>query len=229
MNDTLQNLIQNDVLTLKHRVRLPENGSMDESPCIILLHGIGMNEAELANLASLQDPRCTVILARGPVTFGPDRYGWFHVKFDETGRVINTLQAEQSRQLLLSFIEALPDAYGIDRQKIWIGGFSQGGIMSASVALTVPEAVKGFAILCGRILPEIAPLIAVPEKLNNLHAFVAHGVKDGKLSIDFAHRTRELLTQKTVLLTYQEYDAQHEITSTMERDFIQWVSDQVDA
>jgi phospholipase/carboxylesterase len=40
--------------------------------------------------------------------------------------------------------------------------------MSASVALTSPESVAGFGLLCGRILPEMATLMASRERLSAL-------------------------------------------------------------
>ena len=77
-------------------------------------------------------------------------------------------------------------------------------------------------------MPEIEPQIAEPERLSNLHAFVSHGVDDGKLSINFAHRSQKLLSEKGVQLTYREYKAVHEFNADMQRDFFQWMSNEVD-
>ena len=229
MEHSLQNVITQPGLPLAHRVRGVQNGSADNAPCLVLLHGVGANEANLIDFAARQDPRLAVILARGPITFGPNQYGWFNVNFTSSGPVIHAVQAEQSRQALIAFIDGLPAAYGIDPERIWIAGFSQGGILSASVGLTRPDKVAGFAILSGRILPEIAPLMANSEALRKLHAFVSHGVLDGKLSIDFARNAQRLLAEKTVKLTYREYDAGHELNEPMQRDFGQWITQQLDA
>lgn len=228
MEHSLQNVITQPGLVLAHRVRASENGSAKGAPCLILLHGVGANEANLIDFAARQDSRLTVILARGPITFGPNQYGWFNVNFTSAGPVIHAAQAEHSRQTLIAFIDSLPAAYGIDPERIWIAGFSQGGILSASVGLTSPDKVKGFGILSGRILPEIAPLMASDEALGKAHAFVSHGVQDGKLSIQFARNAQRLLTEKTVQLTYHEYDAGHELNEAMQRDFEQWIARQLD-
>lgn len=139
MTHPLMTTIAQPSLPLAHRVRAPQNGSTAGSPCPILLHGVGANEASLIDLAQQQDPRLTVILARGPIAFGPNMYGWFNVNFTSSGPVINPTQAEQSRQTLIDFVDGLPAAYGIDANRIWIAGFSQGGIISASVGLTLPD------------------------------------------------------------------------------------------
>jgi phospholipase/carboxylesterase len=228
MTHTLMTTIAQPFLPLAHRVRAPQNGSTTGSPCLILLHGVGANEANLSDFAQQQDPRLTVILARGPIRFGPNMYGWFNVNFTSSGPVINPAQAEQARQMLIDFIDALPAAYGIDANRVWIAGFSQGGIISASVGLTRPDKVAGFGILSGRILPEIAPLIATSEALATLQAFVSHGVHDSKLSIEFARSAQRLLRERKVSLTYREYAADHELNSAMQRDFSQWIAQQLD-
>ncbi len=229
MDHSLHNLATQPNLPLAHRVRVPANGATEHAPCLILLHGVGANEANLIDFAARQDPRLTVILARGPITFGPSQYGWFNVNFTASGPLINAAQAEQSRQTLIDFIDGLPDAYAIDPAQVWIAGFSQGGILSASVGLTRPDKAAGFGILSGRILPEIAPLIARADALQKLHAFVSHGIDDGKLSINFARSAKNLLTENHVQLTYREYDAVHELNASMQADFVQWVTQQIDA
>jgi len=155
-------------------------------------------------------------------------YGWFNVNFTSAGPMINPAQAEQSRQTLVDFIDGLPAAYGIDANRIWIAGFSQGGILSASIGLTRPDKVAGLGILSGRILPEIAPLIVTSEALATLQAFVSHGVQDSKLSIEFARSARRLLNERVLNLTYREYAADHEFNSAMQRDFSHWIAAQLD-
>ncbi len=228
MTHTLMTTIDQPSLSLVHRIRAPQSGSTTGSPCLILLHGVGANEANLIDFAQQQDPRLTVILARGPITIGPNMYAWFNVNFTSSGPKINPEQAEQSRQTLIDFIAGLPAAYGIDANRVWIAGFSQGGILSASVGLTRPDKVAGFGILSGRILPEIGPLIATSEALARLQAFVSHGVHDSKLAIEFARSAQRLLNERGVNLTYHEYDADHELIGSMQRDFKHWIATQLD-
>jgi phospholipase/carboxylesterase len=118
-------------LTLAHRIREPQSGGMKDAPCLLLLHGVGANEQRLADIAARLDPRLTVILVRSLIQFGPMQFGFFQVSFTSSGPAINAGQAEQSRKLLATFIQKLPEVYGIDAKQIWIAGFSQGGILSA--------------------------------------------------------------------------------------------------
>lgn len=232
MQHNLNDLVTHPALPLAHRLRSPaaaQGKSADGIPCLILLHGVGANEANLIALAQRQDPRLLVILARGPLTFGPAQFGWFNVNFTSEGPVIHAAQAEASRAALVQFIESLPATYGVNPQRIWIAGFSQGGILSASVALTRPDRVAGFGILSGRILPEIAPITAPNEQTQLLAGFVSHGIGDNKLTVEFARSAQRLLQQKAIQLTYREYDAVHELNAAMQDDFCHWQSQQLDA
>ncbi len=228
MKHTLNNLVTNADLGLAHRVRSATAQASAKAPALILLHGVGSNEANLADFAARLDPRLTVILARGPIAFGPAQFGWFNVRFTPAGPAIDAAQAEQSRRQLIAFAQGLPAAYEVDPARIWIAGFSQGGIMSASAALTAPDTLAGFGILSGRVLPEIAPLIAGKTALGRLNAFVSHGRHDQKLGIHFARSAQGLLQDLGVPLQYREYEAGHELNEAMQRDFGDWMTQQID-
>ncbi|GAA3535394.1 hypothetical protein [Zobellella aerophila] len=227
MNASFGSLVAATDLGLAHRVLHPRAAGQGKSPCLILLHGVGGNEAGLIDFGLRQNPRLTVILARGPLVFGPAQFGWFSVQFTANGPQIKPDEAEHARQLLVHFLAQLPDTYGVDPDNLWIAGFSQGGIMSASVALTRPELVGGFGVLSGRILPEIAPLIAGEQQLSELQALVCHGRQDGKLPVSMAHASRALLAQHKVPLTYREYDAVHELSPQMQADFVDWLATRI--
>ena len=227
MSTTLNETLIEPVTGLTYRVR-PASGAADPSPCLILLHGVGANEAGFIELARQMDPRLVVVLARGPLVFGPMQFGWFQVSFTPAGPVPNLEQAELARQKLLGFVEQLPRLHAIDPQRIYIAGFSQGGIMSASVALTAPEQVAGFGILSGRILPEVLPAVRPGAALGKLRAFVSHGVQDSKLGIHFARNARQVLDGIGVPLEYHEYQADHALDMDMVGDFKAWLGGQLD-
>ena len=190
----------------------------------VLLHGVGSNETSLAGLAALLPADIAVALVRSPIAMGPAAFCAFPVSFTAAGPVIDGAAAEASRQKLAEFIGQLQAASGIPPSRTLVAGFSQGGIMSASLALTRPELVAGFAILSGRILPEIGPLIAAPEALAALHALVLHGVHDGTLPVAWAERSATLLASLGVPFRKTLYAARHEISADMATDFVTWAS-----
>ncbi|WP_175795718.1 alpha/beta hydrolase [Burkholderia anthina] len=193
---------------------------------LLLLHGVGGNETNLLNLAGTVDPRIEIAFVRGPLTLGPNQHAWFPVRFGPNGPEIDAARAEASRAQLIALLRAL-GARDVEPAPpalpTVIAGFSQGGIMSASVGLTSPVDVAAFAVLCGRILPEIDPLIAPRDALSPLHALVMHGRFDDKLPVAWADTADAKLTALGVAHDTRLYDAGHELTVQMARDFGRWV------
>jgi phospholipase/carboxylesterase len=213
-------------LSLVHLVRQPKNEA-GTPPLLMLLHGIGSNEHDLYGLAPFLDERFLIISVRAPNTLGPGSYAWFEVDFTAQGPVINPEQAEISRETLITFLNEAVTTYGADPEQVYLMGFSQGAIMSASVALTQPELVAGVVMMSGRILPEIQPLIAPKEELAGLPFIVVHGTADTVLPITYGRASRELLSSLPVELTYHEYPMGHEVSQESLNDVTTWLSEQL--
>lgn len=228
MTEALNDVAIEPVTGLAYRVR-PAQAESTKAPCLLLLHGVGSNESGFLELAQQMDPRLVVILLRGPLVLAPARFAWFQVSFTLSGPAIDAAQAERSRATLLDFIARLPASHDVDPDRIWIAGFSQGGIMSASVALTAPGRVAGFGVLSGRILPEVLPKVQHGPGLGQLQAYVSHGVHDQTLSIQYARHARQLLAELGVPLAYREYVAGHALDGAMVADFQCWLGRQLGA
>ena len=190
---------------------------------LILAHGVGDNETNLASLAAHAPGNTAAVLVRAPLTLGPGQYAWFPVAFGPLGPRPDLAAAEQSRELLARFVEEMQADFGLPPSSTVVAGFSQGGIMSASVALTRPELVAGFGVLAGRILPELEPQLAAPESLRRLQAFIGHGRDDSKLPVDWAHRADAWLTALGIEHQTQLYAADHRIPPAMQDDFFAWL------
>ncbi|WP_164270659.1 alpha/beta fold hydrolase [Stenotrophomonas sp. B1-1] len=191
---------------------------------VVLLHGVGSNEQSLAALASTLDPRLHVLLPRAPLVFGPQAFGWFTVCFGAQGPVIDPAQAEASRVLLRDWLAVQQQRLGLDARQTVLAGFSQGGIMSASVALTAPERVKSFAILCGRILPEIAPLIPADVAGAGLDGLVVHGRQDDKLPFALAEAASQRLQGLGVAHRLRDYPVGHTLSADMQQVTRDWIA-----
>jgi phospholipase/carboxylesterase len=216
-----------NTLSLIHLVRQPKNEA-GTPPLLLLLHGFGSNEHDLYGLTPFLDERFLIISVRAPNTLGPESYAWFELDFTAQGPVINPEQAEISRKTLITFLNEAVTAYGADPKQVYLMGFSQGAIMSSSVALTQPELVAGVAMMSGRILPEIQPLIASKEELAGLPFIVVHGTADTVLSITYGRASRELLSSLPVELTYHEYQMGHEVSQESLSDVTAWLTEQLD-
>ncbi len=213
-------------LPLVHLVRpplvAPPQGQ--KPPLLSLAHGVGSNERDLFSFADQLDPRFVVVSARAPLTRGPDSYAWFNVQFLPTGFAITPRHLDDSRKVYAEFVAAAAAAYGADPARIYTLGFSQGAIISLVTALTAPKVFAGVIALSGRVPPEAEPWLASPEETAGLPVFVAHGIYDSVIGIEYARAARALLERQRVGLSYQEYQVNHHISPEMFSDMTAWVA-----
>jgi len=192
-------------------------------PLVILLHGVGGNEQNLFSFAPELPDNFVVVSARGPLTFGPNSFAWFQVDFSTGKPQINAEQAEKSRLLLIDFITDLKSEINFNPDEVYLMGFSQGGIMSYSVALTAPEKVKGIAVMSGRLLPEIKPFIADEKRLENLKIFISHGKQDAVLNYQYALDASDFLKTKNLNPNFHSYEEGHTVNKQMFDDVNLWL------
>ena len=217
----LLGLPTNETMVLKYLIREPKIKSKNP-PAIILLHGVGSNEHDLFSLANTLPDKYMVISARAPITLGSNSFAWYQVDFSTGKPVYNSHEEEKSRALLINFIEQLKEKYALDANEIYLCGFSQGGIMSYSVALTRPDLVKGIAVMSGRLLEEIKPQIKPTVKLQQLKVFISHGQNDNTLPYHYANDAKAYLTTLKINPSFNNYVAGHEINAAMLNDLINW-------
>jgi len=184
---------------------------------VLLLHGVGSNETDLAGLAEHLPVGLEIFLLRGPVHVGPQGFAWYQVTFTNNGPSFSFEQAEASRHLLKLFVGAL------DPLPTVVAGFSQGGIMSASLGITEPELFAGFGMFSSRILQEIKQRRASPNRLQVISGFIAHGYRDAVLPLEWAKEADAWLTEIDVKHEIHLYDMAHEICAKEIADFSTWL------
>ena len=195
----------------------------ENPPLLILLHGIGSNEADLFSFADQLPDNFLVVSVRAPYTLGQGSYAWYQMEFNGGTPSINKEQEIKSRALLFQFIEELSHKLKFDATKIYLCGFSQGAIMSYSLALTQPSRIHAIAVMSGRILDEIKPQIAAKEKVKSLKIFISHGTQDPTLNIAYARSAQTYLQELGIHPSYKEYPERHTISAQMLADLIAWL------
>lgn len=194
----------------------------DKTPLLILLHGVGSDEQDLFSLANQLPDDFLVISARAPISLGKNSFAWYQVDFSTGKPVFNVEQQENSRAILIKFIDQIREKYAVSG-KIYLGGFSQGAIMSYSVGLTRPDLVNGIAVMSGRLLEETKPIVAAKDKLQALKVFISHGTNDPILNIQYARTSVAYLKTLNINPTYKEYQEAHMINNDMLIDLAKWL------
>ena len=192
-------------------------------PVIILMHGIGSNEKDLFSFANQFPDSFLVISLRAPITLSKDSYAWYQLNYLGEKPSADKAQAEASRLMIIDFINTLKNKHAFNEKRVYLCGFSQGSIMAYSVGLTVPEKIKGIAIMSGRLLEEVKPIIAPKDKLKNLKIFISHGTNDNVINMSEARQAQTYLKQLGLNPTYKEYPEAHIISNAMFSDLLIWL------
>ena len=206
---------------LQYLIREPKVATVNHK-AIILLHGVGSNENDLFNLAPHFPDNFIVISPRGPLTLSAGRYAWYEVDFSTGKPVINAGQEAASRAIINTFIKQVKDKYNVE--EVYLGGFSQGAIMSYNAGLTTPDEVNGIIALSGRLLNEVKPFISKQKALQQLKVFIAHGTQDSTLPVQYARDAKAYLQSLGVQLSYHEYNIGHQINADVLNDLVSWLN-----
>ena len=198
-------------------------------PTIIALHGWGASAHDLIGLAPIFDGgRSLVLCPQGPLAFqaGPGQvgYGWFPLK---DGGPTDLAEVREGVDALQGFIDGALAAHPIDRRKLVILGFSQGGVMAYELALRDPGAYAGLIALSSWLPDEMAESIPANPELANLQALVIHGTQDQMISVDLARESRGALAKLGVPASYREYEMGHEINPDALRQIVSWLDEKV--
>ena len=164
---------------------------------LVLLHGRGADEHDLFPLLDALDPerRLHGYTPRGPLSLPPGGAHWYALGGIPTPTPEHFLP---SYEALSEFVDALP------HERIVLGGFSQGCVMSYAVGL-------------GRGRPRPAVLLAMSGFIPRVEGFeldlepplprmaIVHGTYDPVIPVDFGREAHELLPDAI----YREYPIEH--------------------
>ena len=197
-------------------------------PLLVLLHGIGSNEDDLASLAGELDPRFLAVSVRAPRPYHGG-WAWFHITFRSGGDIVPDL--EQAHETLADFVgwlAAAPARLGADPRRVYLLGFSQGAMMSLGVLRTAPERVAGIIALSGCSVDELVEAPADDGAVARVPVFVAHGIQDRTLPVSDGRAIRDQLQPIVRDFTYREYPIPHTIAPDELRDVATWLTARLD-
>lgn len=209
----------NTSLSLNYVIKEPTI-KKDKNPLILLLHGYGSNEEDLFSFAAELPEDYYIISAQAPYQVPPYGYAWYAINFDENmNKFSDDNQAIESRDLIVKFIDELIATYPIDATKVNLVGFSQGAILSYSIALSYPEKVKAIVALSGYFNPEIIKDGYETRSYGALKVFASHGTVDQVIPIEWARKTPNILTSLNIANVYKEYPVGHGVHPNNFYDF----------
>lgn len=199
-------------LSLIHLIQYPASyDAVSESkyPTIVALHGRGSNERDLLGLAPYLPNELLWISPRGTFKLGLDGYEWFQLA--QVGKP-DPIRLAKAVDTLDTFLDEIAEHYPVDREKLFLLGFSQGTVVSLSHALTYPACVTG-VIGQSAYLPLDSGLQIDEEGVQHKPFILTHGIHDSVLPVEWARRSRDVLKSLGADVEYHEFSMGHEVTA----------------
>jgi phospholipase/carboxylesterase len=164
------------------------DAAADPDGALVLLHGRGADEHDLFPLLDLLDPerRLLGVTPGGPLRLPPGGRHWYALAGIPTPDPA-TFHASATR--LGAFLDALP----VPAERIVLGGFSQGTVMSWAMSLGPGRPRPAAVIAMSGFLPRVDGYPLDPERLAGVPVGVAHGALDPVIPARFGAEAAETL------------------------------------
>ena len=198
-------------------------------PTLVALHGWGASAHDLLGLAPLLHGGEALVLCpqgrtRVPIGPGMDGYGWFPLS---GGREPDLKEVDAAARALRAFLARALDAYPVDREKLVLLGFSQGGFMAYQLALGEPAGFAGLIALSSWLPEPLAASLAPRPEYADLPTLVIHGTEDPMIPVERGQDSRTALLRLGVPTVYREYEMGHEIKPEALREIAKWLEEKV--
>ena len=154
---------------------------------------------------------------------------WYDIiSLDENHRKVDVAGILASREHIRRLIRRQNDR-GIPSRRIFLAGFSQGGAVAYTTALTHPEPLAGI-IAMSSYLP-VTDLVSDEASAANrsIPIFSAHGTEDDVVSPDLGLRARGFLEANGYTCHWREYPMPHSVCEEEIRDIGDWINRQIEA
>ena len=188
---------------------------------LVLLHGYGDNEREMALVGRLLDPAARFLIAapRGPVDVDDRTSAWF--EYGPMGPDPDTFGA--ALVALDETIDELCREHAIGRDQVMIGGFSQGAAMALATALAPGMSRPAGVLALSGFIPDVAGHDHDLAAVAGLDVLMQHGTADQTVPVELGRDSAGLLRSTGATVDFQEYPTGHEPTIDSLADAQRWL------
>lgn len=186
---------------------------------VIWLHGMGVDNTDFApfpdEILDFGGPVCRFMLPNAPVREisahpGYPLRAWYDVRSDKIDDNEDRLGIRETATKIHLLIKEVEKA-GIPRNRIFLGGFSQGAASALYAGLREEEPIAGIIALSG-YLPLAGSLFAeITDAGRQTPVFMAHGLFDSVISPLTAQRSAQVIKELNPAFRWHPFDMDHEI------------------
>jgi phospholipase/carboxylesterase len=191
---------------LAHLVREP---ARDPEGAIVLMHGRGVDEADLFPLVDAIDPdrRLVGLTPRAPHT--PAGHSGNHWYVVQRVGFPDPVTFHQTYSLLSAWIDAISPELGVPIDRTVLGGFSQGGVMAYATGLGAGRPSPAGILALSSFIPTVERWEPDLDSRPGLPVLIAHGSLDPVIEVRFGRAASERLAEAGLDVTYRESPVGH--------------------
>ena len=203
---------------------------------VIWLHGLGADgsdfEPVVPELGLGETPGVRFVFPHAPAipvtcNGGYVMPAWYDIiSLEPNSRTIDEAGILRSREALRALIER-ENRRGIPCERIFLAGFSQGGAVAYTTALTHPERLAGLIALSTYLPVEGIVSNEATAVNRELPVFAAHGSVDDVVSPALGRAARDFLTRLGYRPQWHEYPMPHSVCLEEIRDIGAWLRAQM--
>jgi phospholipase/carboxylesterase len=206
-------------VTLFARVR---EAAAKPDGALVLLHGRGADEHDLFPLVDRFDPnrRLVAATARAPLALPPG--GWHWYAFRQVGYPDPTT-FHAVYPVLATWLDGFLEGHRLDHERLVLGGFSQGAVMTYALALGAGRPRPAGLIALSGFMPTVEGFeldLSAPLP----PAAIGHGTLDPVISVEFGRAARAALQDAGAEVTYRESPLPHTIDPAFARELPAWIA-----
>ena len=199
--------------------------------CVIWLHGLGADRYDFMPVAEiLQQSLLTTrfVLPQAPtravtINGGYAMPSWYDIKAMSPARSISEEELEESADMVVQLIEA-QRLSGIDANRIFLAGFSQGGAVVLHTAYLKWQGPLGGVLALSTYAPTFSETLPLSASQQRIPALCLHGQYDDVVQNAMGRTAYERLKAAGVAVTWQEYPMSHEVLPEEIGDIGVWLA-----
>lgn len=187
---------------------------------VIWLHGLGADghdfESIVPELRLPEQAAIRFVFPHAPIrpvtiNSGHEMRAWYDIMAIDIDRQIDTAAIETSVAQIAELVEA-EIAKGISPYKIVLAGFSQGGVIALSYALSTPYPLAGVLALSTYLPIDKLAFLGTPNLSKKATKFfVAHGTMDPVVPFELGKNAAALLGELGADVRFESYSMQHSV------------------
>jgi phospholipase/carboxylesterase len=201
--------------------RRPAAGAPDGA--LILLHGRGTDEFDLVPLLEALDAerRLVGLTPRAPLSLPPGGAHWYIVRrvgYPDRETFFDSLSS------VSAWLDRLPQELEIPWERIVLGGFSMGAVMSYAIGLGPGRPTPAGIMALSGFIPTVEGFEVDLEPARGLPVAIAHGTADPVISVEFGRDARQRLEAAGADVLYRESPVVHTIDPAIVPDLRDWLA-----